>query len=733
MNDKMPPLSRRKFLKTSLAAAAIGSGVGGPLVKSLVPRAHASGARPEKGEITSHFTACDMCFNRCGMIARVQDGAIKNLDPNPKFLKSRGMICARGNAAVQQIYSPDRLKYPLKRVGKRGEGKWKRISWEEALDYAADELQKIADKYTRCGVMFTPGSDMQTQFITRFAEVFGSYNITSHETLCLLSKNRAYLDTLGEVPYPDVLYSKYIIVAGANPFEAFITPDTMDFFEARKNGCKIVVLDPRYTKTAALADEWHQIKPGTDMAFFLALCHVIINEELYDAEGCCPKRTFGFDDFFQHVQQYPPEWAAKECGIPAEDITRIAREIAAAAPAAMVYPGRRSSDYHDSTQIRRAMAITNALLNNFDKPGGLLALREVGVKTPYYDVPWYDDNPYDRVEAGIVPGLIDYEGSYKLMRDAIISGEPYPIKGWFSFKTNFFQTAANLKRNLEMIEHLDFIMNIEVLMTDTAWYSDLVLPGATFLERKDPVSALQGSSACACAVMRDPVMDEMFESRSPFWICQELAKRLGLGEHFNFTIDEYRDKQLEGLDGALEAMRRDGAYYNPSKVYGIYAGSPLKTLSGVKEIYNQRYADAGLDPMPTYKKHKTPSADEFRMVVGRTAFFTHSNTNYDLLTEFMEENVLNMHPEPAAEMGLSDGDMVEVSSPVGKGTLRLKYTPGIEKKTVYMATGFGSYSPGMSLVYKKGACIAEVLVDDYDEISGNMAMHETMVRVRKVA
>ncbi|MFW5731095.1 MAG: molybdopterin-containing oxidoreductase family protein [Desulfonatronovibrionaceae bacterium] len=727
------PLSRRKFLKAGLAAAAAGSAVGSPLVKSLRTRAHAAGSRPDGIPVESHFTACDMCFNRCGMIARVQDGVITKLDPNPKFLKSRGMICARGNAAVQQIYSQDRLKYPLRRTGKRGEGRWERLTWEQALDYAAENLQTIAEKYTRCGVMFTPGSDMQTQFISRFAEVFGSYNITSHETLCLLSKNRAFLDTFGEVPYPDVLHSRYIIIAGANPFEAIITPDTMDFFEARKNGCKIVVLDPRFTKTAALADEWYQIRPGTDMAFFLSLCHVIINEQLYDAEGCCPKRTFGFDDFFQHVQKYSPQWAEKECSIPAEDIVRIAREISSAAPSAMVYPGRRSSDYENSTQIRRAMAITNALLNNFDKPGGLLALREVGVKKPYYDTPWYDDNPFDRVEAGIVPGLIDHEGSFELMREAIISGEPYPIKGWFSFKTNFFQTAANRNKSLEMIEHLDFIMNIDIQMTDTAWYADLVLPGSTFLERKDPVSALQGSSACACAVMRDPVVEEMFESRSPFWICQQLAQRLGLEDSFNFTIDDYRKEQLKGLDGALEVMQEDGVYYNPSKVYGIYAGSPLKTLSGVKEIYNQRYADAGMDPMPVYRQPEPPPEGKFRLVVGRTAFFTHSNTNNELLTEFMEENVLNMHPDAAAALDLQDGQLVEVSSRAGSGRLKLKLTRGIEQKTVYMATGFGSHSPGMSLIYQKGACIADVLEDYYDEISGNMAMHETLVNVRKVA
>jgi thiosulfate reductase/polysulfide reductase chain A len=258
-----------------------------------------------------HFSVCDMCLNKCGLIARVENGVVTKLDPNPKFLKSRGMLCARGNAGIAQLYDPDRLKYPLLRKGKRGEGKWQRLSWDQALDYAAEQLKIIADKYTRCGVLFSPGSDMQSTFVHWFAEAFGSYNITTHESACLLSRNRAYLDTFGEVPFSDVLHTKYIIMAGANRFEALITPDSIDLMTAKKNGCKLVVLDPRYTKTAALADEYYPIRPGTDMAFFLALMHVIISEKLYDQDYAAEK-LFGLEQLSEHVKDYSPEWAANE-------------------------------------------------------------------------------------------------------------------------------------------------------------------------------------------------------------------------------------------------------------------------------------------------------------------------------------------------------------------------------------------------------------------------------------
>ncbi|MCP3954770.1 MAG: molybdopterin-dependent oxidoreductase, partial [Desulfobacterales bacterium] len=233
---------------------------------------------PETEGPSSMFSACDMCFNKCGLIARVEKGVVKKLDPNPKSLKSRGMLCARGNAGIKQLYDPDRLKYPLLRKGPRGEGRWQRLSWDQALDHAAEQMERIGKKFTRCGFLFMAGTDMQSTFVHRFAEAYGSYNVISHESNCLLSRNRAFLDTFGVVPTPDVLNCKYVIMPGANRFEALVTPDSMDLMTAMRTGSKLVVLDPRYTKTAALASEWHAIKPGTDMAFFLAIAHVMIAE-----------------------------------------------------------------------------------------------------------------------------------------------------------------------------------------------------------------------------------------------------------------------------------------------------------------------------------------------------------------------------------------------------------------------------------------------------------------------
>jgi len=672
-------MTRRRFMQLSGAAAAAAA-LGGPrILHALVPSTEAEAAE----QVQELFSACDMCFNKCGLIARVEDGVVKKLDPNPKSLKSHGMLCARGNAGVKQLYDPDRLKYPLLRKGDRGEGKWQRLSWDQALDHAAEQLDRIGKAYTRCGFLFMAGTDMQSTFVHHFAEVYGSYNVISHESNCLLSRNRAFLDTYGVVPTPDVIHSKYIIMPGANRFEALVTPDSIDLMAAMQDGCKLVVLDPRFTKTAALSDEWFAIKPGTDMAFFLVIAHVLISENLYDKKFIAEK-THGFEELRTHVRKYTPEWAAGETDIAAWDIRRLARELAAAAPAAMVYPGRRSSDYKDSTQIRRSYAIVNALLGNWDRKGGLILPKKIKTGSMDTDPPFYDENPDDRVDAGRARMMFDEEGSFKHTRDAVIEGKPYPVKAWLTYKTNPMQTGANRNKTIAMINKLEFMMTVDITMSDTAWMADLVLPAPSYLERQDPVSAFLASSACSGVLTRDPIVPAMFEAKPVFWIVKELANRLDLGEHFDFTIEDFRKAQLEKLPEVAEALKKDGVFNIVDHSHGIHEGKPFKTRSKKIELFNSRYAENGIDPMPVYHPPKTVPTDHFRIVVGRNAYITQSaSTNNALLWELEQENSLWIHPVAAQRLGIRSGDTVEVKSTAGQGRLKARVTkiPGRTRYT----------------------------------------------------
>jgi len=722
-------LSRRRFLGTSscaLAVATVGSQT--TVLKAL---AESGEVKTSKGAGTKDvFTACGMCVNKCGVIARVRDGRIHKLDPNPEYIKSRGMLCARGNAGVKVIYDADRLKYPLIRAGKRGEGKWRRASWEEALDLVAKNMNEIAEKYTRAGVMFasTEGT-FQEHFFLQMAECFGSPNTVRHPTLCLSSNIQGFGATYGTFPTPDVLNADYIIMAGANRSEALITPDSIDQLKGDGGKRKLVYLDPRFTKTAAKANEWFPIKPGSDMAFVLAMLNVIVSEGLY-AKEFVEKMTVGFEMLVPHVKPYTPEWAAKETEIPAEDIRRIAREFAKAAPKAVFYPGRRSSFADDDVQLRRSMAILNAVVGNWDTEGGLVPNSVIKLQKHDYLAPWYDDVPM-RIDDGSATFLSEKDGSWVAMRDRIIEGKPYPVKGMMIYKQNVVMSVPNRAKTLKMMDQMDFICTIDIAMSDTAWYSDVVLPEATYLERQDPLESIGG--ILPVVAFRQPCVEPLFESKPNLWIMQNLAKRLGseIAETFDFTMDEHIHHQVSKNPKILKDLKSKGVHYlkvEPS--YGLTKGKRLKTKSGKIEIYSENYASKGLDPLPTYKKHAEVPANKFRLLVGRSAIFTHGTTaNNAFLHDIMPENTLWLNTLSAKKMGLRDGQMVKVKSKVGEGTLKLEVTEKIRPDCVYMAHGFGVISKGQSLIYGRGACDAALIEEKLEPISGNVAMHQTFVEI----
>lgn len=721
-------LSRRRFLGLSscaLATVAVGSQV--KVLKALAM----TGKVSEPTAMTSKdvFTSCEMCVNKCGVIARVKNGVIHKLDPNPDYIKSRNMLCARGNAGAQTVYDPDRLKHPLIRVGERGEGKWRRASWDEALDLVMKNMNQIAEKYSRAGVMFASTEGFQEHFFLMLAEAYGSPNTVRHPTLCLSSNIQGFGATFGTNPNPDVLNSDYIIMSGANRSEAFITPDTIDFLKGDGGKRKVVYLDPRFTKTAAKADEWYPIKPGGDMAFILAMINIIVTEGLFN-QAYLDEHTVGFDQLVPHIAPYTPEWAEGECEIAAGDIRRIAREFAAAAPKAVYYQGRRSSFFSNDTQMRRAMAILNAIIGNWDVPGGMIPSGNIKLAEHVYLAPWYDDVP-DRLDQGCVTYLSNKDGSWKHFRDRVIAGQPYPVKGMMVYKQNPVASIPNRAKTLEMMKQMDFICSIDITMSDTAWLADVVLPEATYLERMDPVESIPG--ILPLLSLRHQVIEPLFEAKPCLWIMQQLAKRIGdeAAEMYNFTIEEFVDHQLSLLPGARQMLDSKGIYYeSATPVYGTSFGRPLRTKSGKIEIYSEKYAENGHDPLPVYTPQTSVPQGKFRLLVGRHAYFTHGTTaNNPYLHELMPENTLWLNAGEAKRLGLRHGQRVRVKSPVGEEVLALEATEKIRPDSVYMCHGFGVLSKEQTKIYGKGGCDAALLEDEVCPISGNVAMHHTFVEV----
>lgn len=762
-------LSRRKFL--SVAGVAVVAGTALTAVGSFNAVA-SSESQPKNTSREFVFSSCGICVNKCGLMAEVNNGVIRKLNPNHKFFKSRAMLCGRGNAGAKVPYDPDRLKKPLIRVGERGEGKFKEVSWEEAYDYIASQVMGLIKKYeNRSSIAFASTEGFQEEFFMHLSKIVGSTNTVRHPTLCLASNIQGYSSVFGTFPDADIENADFVVMAGSNRAEAIITPDTIDMAKNRKKQT-LVCIDPRATKTSAIADKWYPIKPGTDLGLVLAMINIIISEDLYDKDFV-EKYTHGFAELKEHVKQYPVEWAERECEISADEILWLARSFAKNAPQSVWYPGRRSSFYANDVYYRRACAILNAIVGAYDRKGGLVPKSGIKLKKHDFEFPLFDFTK-DRIDTGAFPFieekipdnykeflpkdscayLSEKDGSWIVFRDAIISSNPYPVKGMFVYKQNPVESVPNRKKTLQMLKQMDFICTIDVAMSDTAWYSDLVLPESTYLERWDPAENLSG--IVPIVVSRRPVIKPLFDTKSMHDVTVDLAKKFyNMPEFWEDSTEDdrkYLSEYIKAMDvpmehlikealseypGAFEMLEKDGVFYKTDKgKYGntLKEGARFKTRTGKIELYNVKYAEKGLAPLPVYQRPTQGKPGQFRFVVGRHGQFTHASTqnNIYLLEAYGDyENSIWINSKIALEKGLKAGDRVKVISKVGEQTVKVMPTEFIRPDVVYYVHGFGRLSKGLSLVYQKGASDAEILVDYADTISGNAAMHETFVEIQK--
>ncbi len=678
-----------------------------------------------------HFSVCANCVNKCGFEAILEGARVRKLEPNPSFPKSRSMLCAKGNAGVKVIQDPDRLKHPLIRTGARGEGKWRKASWDEALDYCAQRMSKIKETYGPHGMLFSSTEGFQEGFYTTFAKAYGSPNLVRHPSLCLASGNVAFFTTFGTVPEFDVEHAEYIIMSGANRMEAFITPDTTDMMEGIRDGrLKVVYLDPRYTVTASKAAEWLPIRPGTDLAFYLAMANVMVREKLY-AAGFVAKYTQGFDELAAHVAPYTPEWAEKECEIPAEQIRRITREFAKAAPRAMIYKGRRTSWYENDTQMRQAMAIVNVLAGNWDQKGGLLPKASIKLGKPALpEFPWPDEYRIDNMEERH-PLAREDDGAYVELRQQVLDDEPYPVRGWMVYKQNPLHGLPDRRLTMQMIEKMEFLAVIDIVPTDTAWMADVILPESTYLERTDPVHGFH--APYPFLALRKQVVPPQFETRACLDIVKGLASRMELDSFFDYTMDSYIAAQLAEPGLTLADFDENGVWSGKkARSYGTTLGGDyrFRTPSGKIELANERFRRRKYDPLPHYTPPSTPGKGELRLLPGKQAYFTHaSNQNNRWLHELCPENQLWIHPAEATPRGISNGQDVRVRSHVGQVVMKVLVTEKIRRDCVHMPHGFGHRSGGLTLARGQGASDQDLLEARFDKMTGNAAYHETFVTV----
>jgi thiosulfate reductase / polysulfide reductase chain A len=677
-------------------------------------------------------TMCEMCVWRCGVLAKVRDGRVVKLEGNPDHPHSKGKLCARGQAGLMNTYDPDRVLTPLVRVGNRGEGKFRKASWDEALDIVARNMLDIKDKYGPEAMVFSSTHNLsQTQF-ENLLYAFGSPNYGTQRSLCFNAMVAAFLLTYGvEEPSRNYDSVEFILMVGRNMMEAISTSETSELSHAIDRGAKLVYLDPRFTKTAAKATEWLPIRPGTDTAFLLAMINVIVTNELADCDFV-RQYVVGCEGIQEAMSPYTPEWAAGITGIPADTIDRIAREYASAKHNALAHPGWRTSNFINSFQTERAIATLNALSGNVLTPGGCLVADNPEASGIVLGKP--PQPAYPRATAMRLDGvpwkypLVPLKlGVFQELRDAIISGDPYQAHGWFISRQNPVLSLPDRKKTLAAFDKMDFIVTVDILMNDTAWFSDVVLPEASYLERYDPLLPVSGS-----IYLRQPVIEPQGEAKSALWIYRQLGERLGLGEYFQYEDEEdYLKQQLAPLGLDFKALRQQGHLTPP----GIHDGDDelvFNTPSGKIEVYSETLANAGFSPWPTWEAPPYPKAGEFYLLTGKVGQHSQFGTqNNQLLHKYQDEPCLWMNPDSAAKAGLKDGDIVEVSSEVGAVKIPLLVTQAIRPDCVYMTPGYGHLSKGLTEAYGLGACDSDLHVTYTDPISGGQALTQTFVSVKK--
>ncbi len=730
----MEHLSRRRFLKIS--AASFGALTMTPQLGSVARIAAAADA-PASGETTMP-TFCDMCFWRCAGIAHVRDGKLWKFEGNPRDPASKGRLCPRGTAAVGAYYDPDRLQKPLIRRGARGKEEWTAVTWDEALTHIAERMQKIKAEHgpeAMAGFMHGIGQAMFKQVLG----TWGAINFAgSSFAQCRGPRDIGFTLTFGSgigSPEPtDIENTDCLVLIGTHLGENMHNTQVREFAQAVERRIPIIVVDPRFSVAASKAKYWLPIRPGTDLALLLAWMNVLVTEERYD-KAFVDKYGHGFDKFVAEIAPYTPEWAAPETGIDATLIRATAREFASHRPASMIHPGRRVVWHGDDTQRSRAVALLNALLGNWGRKGGLFL--SAGIRIAPYPLPKLPqsarpkaDNPngerYPFADEAVTTGL----------REATLTGKPYPIKGWLVYSTNLMSALPNPAETLAAIDKLDLLVVVDTMPSEIAGYADVVLPEATFLERHDELSTAWGRTGWVA--LRQPVMNPPADQKPGWWIAKRLAEKLGVGACLPFAdMEEYLRYRVEKSGLSFDELKRDGVIMGKREPVFVEDGLELTfdTPSGKVEFWSDQLEAKGFDPVPKYRPPVAGPEGGLRLLTGRAPVHTFTRTqNNPLLADLMPENEVWVNADVAKKQGIGNGQYVKLRNQDGvvSNRVKVKATQRIRPDCVYLVYGFGHTAPQQKRAYLKGASAAQ-LTTKYvtDPLMGGTSIHSNFVTLVK--
>ena len=693
------------------------------------------------------FSMCGMCAVRCPVKVDVEDGVVKWIEGNPKDPGMAGRLCAKGSAGIAMLYDYERPQQPLIREGERGEGKWRKASWDEALDYITEKLKAVVDKYGAKAVALSDRGGPFRDIHRSFLRALGSPNYFNHDCTCARNVQHSALSLFGSGRKTfnyNYKNCKHLVLYGRNVFESLKVKGANSVMEMLDAGGKITYIDIRAAGTAMKATRFWRINPGTDYALNLGLIHTVIRDKLYDS-AFVEKWVSGLNELETFVHDYTPEWAAEQTGIPAEEIVAFAHEVAGEKPAVIFHPGWMMARYSDSFYSCRSIYILNALMGSFEAKGGLFFQKgpgdagTKGLKSLLGTLPKPEDKRVDgcgwkhkHFEAG--PGLL------QLFYQALLTEDPYPVKAYFVFRHDPLLSMPDPEGQKKALDKLDLLVALDANYSETGWYADVLLPSATYLEKSSILAT--GKGLKPHFKIRNKSIEPRNDVKPDWWVFKSLADRMGIGEYFKFNdIEEFWKYQLKGTGYKVSDFDETGFIQLTDKPiwWDRMKDLKFKTPSGKIELVSSRLEESGIESFKPYESPKTPEEGSYRLVFGRCPVHTHGQTmNNPILHEIMPENCLWINSDVANKMGVATGDKVEVTSSDGahSGQIAAYVTDFIHPESVFMVHGFGRKIPWQTRGYNKGLAdyrFETGMLDTYDPVGGAISLLECTVKVTKAS
>jgi len=709
---------------------------------------------------------CNICFNTCSTNYHLRDGKLVRVTGNENDPLSKGKVCPKSQLLLQLYNNEQRLQYPLKRVGERGEGRFERISWEQALDEIAARLGKIRDEYgaeslgifagTRTGILTKKG------YISLFAQMWGTPNVGDTEPFCSESKNLAFQITQGRLgsgnsyTEKDIGSAELYLYIGDNQAETRPVHFGMVNDWRLRHGASMVVVDPRLTVTASKADQWLAIRPGTDFALALALCHHIFQMGKHD-QRFCENWVLGWEEWrdFLFEKDYTPEWAAPITGIDAAAIRKLGDDIASA-DGCVIFASRGVNQHSNGTQTNRALMFLAAITGNWGRKGGtyfnMSTPPPIHVKAPPERRPAIARQAIRRNAVG--------------WTDAMTLGKPYPLKALITCNNPATQWPGQ-DTVREALKALDLLVHIDLFENETSAYADYVLPAATGIEKGEIGRANEDRRI----VWIDRVIEPPGEAKADGWIWIELGKRFGFDDVLK---EEYKDPalfwdkrciddpQMRGCTqrrlhsvpwrwvrfpvDSEESVEQETLYLEGTTAAGAPQGHRFPTPSGKLVFFtpelDRKFKTLGLSALPEFYTDPEQLIDlpfaellesddakgtispffptvtgaspgrivdggeglpgkelnagfDTELVTGRPpAPHFHSLTHYAWQAQEMWSDLfVQIHPQKARAAGISDGSRVRIETAHGSIEARAWLHAGIRPEAVFIPIGWGERQP----------------------------------------